>query len=65
VRFSKETERRECSAYASEDFDDPAECERLIQAFRDAHGRDAQSFVGGHRDPEELGANWLCSRRPR
>src|SRR5262249_3437241 len=44
VFFSKDAEQRECSAYASEKFDDPAECEQLIQQFRYFQGRDGQSF---------------------
>jgi hypothetical protein len=44
VGFSKEDEKSECSAYASEHFADPAECQRLIDAFRSTQGRNAPSF---------------------
>lgn len=44
VEFSKEDEKNECSAYAAEHFADPAECQRLIEAFRTTPGRSAASF---------------------
>jgi len=44
VSFSKADEKNECSAYASEHFADPEECQRLIEAFRMARGRTAASF---------------------
>jgi hypothetical protein len=44
VEFSKEDEKNECSAYAAEHFADPAECQRLIDAFRSTQGRSAPSF---------------------
>lgn len=44
ILFSKEAEKAECPAYASEKFADPAECQRLIDTFRNLPGRDAASF---------------------
>jgi len=44
VAFSKDDEKSECSAYASEHFADPAECQRLIDAFRATKERTAASF---------------------
>ncbi len=44
VFFSKDDEKAECSAFASEHFADPAECQRLIDTFRSTPGRTAESF---------------------
>jgi len=44
VMFSKEDEQKECAAYASEHFADPAECQRLIETFRKMTGQTAASF---------------------
>ena len=42
--YSKETQKAECSAYASEDFADPAKCEADIEAFRQQQGFTAASM---------------------
>jgi hypothetical protein len=44
VELGKEDEKRECAVYASEHFADPAECQRLIESFRNTRGRTAESF---------------------
>src|SRR5688572_26058388 len=49
VTFSKADEKAECSAYASEHFADPNECERLIQEFRTSEGRTAASLYARAR----------------
>jgi hypothetical protein len=42
--YSKETQKAECSAYAQEDFADPAKCEQDIEAFRQQQGFTAASM---------------------
>jgi hypothetical protein len=44
IHLSKENEERECAAYRSGHFNDPALCERLIDDFGQTRGRDARSF---------------------
>ncbi|MBS2025187.1 MAG: hypothetical protein JST92_22535, partial [Deltaproteobacteria bacterium] len=44
VLYSKADEKAECSKFQSEDFADPAACEKDIDTFRHLQGRDADSF---------------------
>lgn len=44
VFFSAEAEARECKAYADGNYADPAECERLIDQFRNTPGLESAAF---------------------
>jgi hypothetical protein len=51
--YSKETQKAECSAYANEDFADPAKCETDIEAFRQQTGLSAAAM---RKRDNQLGA---------
>jgi len=44
IFFSAEAEARECKAYADGNYADSAECEKLIEQFRNTPGLDSASF---------------------
>lgn len=42
--YSADDQKQECTSYTHEDFTDPAECEKDVQAFRVIEGHTADSF---------------------
>ncbi|HUJ24386.1 MAG TPA: hypothetical protein VLW85_00095 [Myxococcales bacterium] len=44
IFYSADDQKQECNAYTKEDFTDPAECEKDVQAFRVIEGHAADAF---------------------